>query len=1016
MNQGESMETVTTLDRNSIEKHQIVDPHQAHTPYYSPKCAAVSWSTPGENHSLKENGIVTDSNYIHSQQVEITLRNVQDGMNTASGASTSNSGATTMTQGYSGRAVYPNNDSFGYTSTGYAAYYNGYQQQPNQSYAQHVGAYQNTGGQYEPLSSFQNTGSYAGPASFSSTYYNPGDYQTSGSYTSGNYASQTNPWQGQPYTAYNSHPYPNYTPDSNSSYSSTPSVATNHYQQHCKQWEDYHRQSQMEVCCAPGTEKLSISSASVLSSSIPNANSGYTPSNNQMPIAYTPSWRPESGSSELTPVQRRNRTMLLMWQQPVTASGSSVESYRKHGDLVIQNYPRNSLQPQVPNTSGIVYTYDSYQNKQNPAFSKDATTQYLSYQFSQSHHTSSQLVSQPLEPLDARRVNKIQIPNNPRISSNLPLSVPKSDKDDSTIGTAAKPDYIGVSVQLPNEKVLTDDAADSMLKPGMFPVSLRGYVERALACCKDDRQIAACQVLMKELITKATADGTLYTKDWDTEPILPPPNADTVNKEAAEFSILTSVMPGSKKSSTRRAKSRWAPILDVNLAETSANRSDKTPKYGGWNKQFTYRKIENKEDSLGNRFSSADPKVFSKNLTRPAKRQRLADDLNAAYDVDDSCDSDVGQSLTKYSVAAVALADSSEEKKRRENRSKRFEKKHGNRAENSKFKANNVEYGKLYARRASALILSRNVEESGSRAVEDIDWDALTVKGTCQEIEKRYLRLTSAPDPATVRPEEVLEKALLMVQNSQKNYLYKCDQLKSIRQDLTVQHIRNELTVKVYEMHARLSMEAGDLPEYNQCQSQLKVLYAEGIRGCNMEFATYNLLCVILHSNNNREILSAMSRLSADARKHEAVKHALLVHAAVTSGNYVTFFRLYKTAPNISTFFMDLYVEKMRYAAVKCMCRSYRPTVPISYIAQILSFINALPTTEASDHKEVEGVEECIDWLKTHGACLTSDNSGEVLLDTKASVLSLYMPEPEDAVAHGDASLAVNDFLTQNLA
>lgn len=48
-----------------------------------------------------------------------------------------------------------------------------------------------------------------------------------------------------------------------------------------------------------------------------------------------------------------------------------------------------------------------------------------------------------------------------------------------------------------------------------------------------------------------------------------------------------------------------------------------------------------------------------------------------------------------------------------------------------------------------------------------------------------------------VRPEEVLEKALLMVQNSPKNYLYKCDQLKSIRQDLTVQRIRNELTVRV---------------------------------------------------------------------------------------------------------------------------------------------------------------------------------------------------------------------------
>jgi len=48
-----------------------------------------------------------------------------------------------------------------------------------------------------------------------------------------------------------------------------------------------------------------------------------------------------------------------------------------------------------------------------------------------------------------------------------------------------------------------------------------------------------------------------------------------------------------------------------------------------------------------------------------------------------------------------------------------------------------------------------------------------------------------------VRPEDILEKALHMVETSEKNYLYKCDQLKSIRQDLTVQRIQNELTVKV---------------------------------------------------------------------------------------------------------------------------------------------------------------------------------------------------------------------------
>lgn len=37
------------------------------------------------------------------------------------------------------------------------------------------------------------------------------------------------------------------------------------------------------------------------------------------------------------------------------------------------------------------------------------------------------------------------------------------------------------------------------LQPGMFPKSLRGYVERALARCKDDGQMAACQAVMKEV-------------------------------------------------------------------------------------------------------------------------------------------------------------------------------------------------------------------------------------------------------------------------------------------------------------------------------------------------------------------------------------------------------------------------------------------------------------------------------------------------------------------------------------
>lgn len=168
-----------------------------------------------------------------------------------------------------------------------------------------------------------------------------------------------------------------------------------------------------------------------------------------------------------------------------------------------------------------------------------------------------------------------------------------------------------------------------------------------------------------------------------------------------------------------------------------------------YNLQFSGGKIENK-GSLGTKFSFIDQKSFNRNTTRPAKRQRLGEDLNAADGSENSSDSDKEQSLTKYYSAAISLADTPEEKKKRENRTKRFDKGHGTRAQKVKFKAKDAGAGNLYTRRASALMLSKNFEESGSQAVEDIDWDAHTVKGTSQDIEKRYLRLTSAPDPATV--------------------------------------------------------------------------------------------------------------------------------------------------------------------------------------------------------------------------------------------------------------------------
>ncbi|RZB89705.1 SAC3 family protein A isoform C [Glycine soja] len=959
-NEGSNTETLPPAEPHLFENRHV-DASQHHPTSYAPTTTG-SEAAPWTVHSSTGNGVYSNPTYLYDQHPQPPGRSIQDGQNVSSVAgNSSNLGTANVTQDYNAYASYPSSSNpYGYGSMGFSGYYNNYQQQqPNHTYSQPVGAYQNTGAPYQPISSFQNTGSYAGSASYSSTYYNPADYQTTGGYqNSSGYGNQATMWNNG---SYSSHPYTNYTPDSSGSYSSGAATTSVQYQQQYKQWADYYNQT--EVSCAPGTENLSVTSSSTLGCPIPAVTGAYATPNSQPPQSYPPFWRQESSSSSI-PFQDQQKT--------VSSQGTN---------LYLPPPPPLPLPSQQVNMAPV------------------------------------QSVPSP----DAKRVSKLQIPTNPRIASNLTFGQPKAEKDSSTTSSVPKPAYIAVSLPKPSEKVSSNDAANSILKPGMFPKSLRGYVERALARCKDDKQMAACQAVMKEMITKATADGTLNTRNWDMEPLFPMPDADVINKDISCSSSMSSakdsLLPKYKKS-PRRSKSRWEPMPEEKPVDNPMLISNDTVKYNSWVPTEKDRKVavENKESKDGFRNTKFSPllhRLSSKALQRPFKKQRVTDASIASENGDASSDSDKEQSLTAYYSAAMAFSDTPEERKRRENRSKRFDLGQGYRTENNHSRKKHAGAGSFYNRRASALVLSKSFEDGASKAVEDIDWDALTVKGTCQEIEKRYLRLTSAPDPATVRPEEVLEKALLMIQNSQKNYLYKCDQLKSIRQDLTVQRIRNQLTVKVYETHARLALEFGDLFEYNQCQSQLQTLYAEGIEGSDMEFAAYNLLCVIMHSNNNRDLVSSVARLSHEAKKDEAVKHALAVRAAVTSGNYIAFFRLYKTAPNLNTCLMDLYAEKMRYKAANCMCRSYRPTLPVSYISRVLGFSTGVATNGASDEGETDALEECSEWLKAHGASIITDNNGDMLLDTKVSSSNLFVPEPEDAVAHGDANLAVDDFLAR---
>ena len=100
----------------------------------------------------------------------------------------------------------------------------------------------------------------------------------------------------------------------------------------------------------------------------------------------------------------------------------------------------------------------------------------------------------------------------------------------------------------------------------------------------------------------------------------------------------------------------------------------------------------------------------------------------------------------------------------------------------------------------------------------ELDYEQMKVKGTCQVLEKDYLRLTAPPRPELVRPLSILKQHLNNLQleranksttTTRREYDWFCSQLKAIRQDCTVQHIQNAFTVNVYETHARIALEEG---------------------------------------------------------------------------------------------------------------------------------------------------------------------------------------------------------------
>ncbi|KAI0923988.1 hypothetical protein AcW1_006782 [Taiwanofungus camphoratus] len=259
------------------------------------------------------------------------------------------------------------------------------------------------------------------------------------------------------------------------------------------------------------------------------------------------------------------------------------------------------------------------------------------------------------------------------------------------------------------------------------------------------------------------------------------------------------------------------------------------------------------------------------------------------------------------------------------------------------------------------------------------NWDRFTIVGTSREIFKDYLRLTSEPRPEQIRPYPVLQETLNQLKKrwrEKANYNWICSQFKSLRQDLTVQRIKNEFTVTVYEIHARMALEVGDMVEYNQCQAMLRNLYELGIPGKVEEFTAYRIL-MLLHGRNRSDLNLYVGQLTDRQKSDLAVRHALDVQRALAMGNYHSLFDLYLNAPNMGAYIMDHFIDRERIRALMVMTKAYR-MLSLSFIQNELAFDNLVATREfLTEHRaaffqnqnspDSEKILDC----KTAGAPLT---------------------------------------------
>ncbi|KAL7720396.1 Leukocyte receptor cluster member [Entamoeba marina] len=194
-----------------------------------------------------------------------------------------------------------------------------------------------------------------------------------------------------------------------------------------------------------------------------------------------------------------------------------------------------------------------------------------------------------------------------------------------------------------------------------------------------------------------------------------------------------------------------------------------------------------------------------------------------------------------------------------------------------------------------------------------------------------------------VRPKHVLKKSLKFVLSKfhkENDYDYVCDQLKAIRQDLTLQHINDDFTIQVYTIHSEISIQNEDISEFMQCASTLRKLFKlQRLPPTNDKLLMYTAY-TILFNIDSKNVTSTASYSQIIEIPHEALTHPDILFVLQVKKNITLLIIM-----NISTY---IFIS------------SIRPSIPFDHYKKLLFF---------------DTDEECIAFNQQNNIILDSNNN-----------------------------------------